>query len=644
MAEETKKTMLPDAEELDMQETALSFEEHQEKVVALWQKRFTQSENYRRPFIDRNLRMYKLYRAYRDAINYAYGTNIMPPIGFEIVETVKPRLASAKLKTNIYPLKKEHVNDPNIGSWDDLVEYNFQEMEFDDKKILWINAMLIFGNGWLQTMWAGEHLDIEVVDNWLFYPDPRAQNRLKNSRWEIKQSFKSKAQIEKEEKDRGEEDRLYDETQFKKVEDEQSTGDDPRRTRYEINTLKMGQIDDGRQKKGDIEPSRGNSGPDKDYNERTVEIWECFDHVTDELITIMNRKHLVREQENPYKEVNDGQSFIDLPDISLNWELYSMSHLEPVETIIHEIADSRNQAMDDIVFSLDPIRKIKKGKGYKPEDIRHSPGAIWELHNADDVVIERGPEISRMWIEKDNILRREIQTSLALSEYTQGMPNSGQEPASKVETLLMQTNIRFSLLIRQYEIAVTELVNSVIQMNQLFLDKDLSMRILGDNFRFAEFTQQTKEIGVDAWVSIEPVKEKTPEQEKSEVTELYGVLVVDDVPEGDDETEVEQWRRKKATLQRLMVEKFGYEEYEDILAPKYVPKPKAPEAPPEVAPPPQAPAEAGGMMSMDPALTGGMVDMPQPEPMIPPEATVVPGATTPQMAPSPGLLQRMFGR
>ena len=177
----------------------------------MWASRFTRAETFRRPFIDRNLRMYKLYRAYRAASNYAYGTSLMPPTGFEIIETVKPRLASAEIKINLYPTKQENENSPSIKQWDDLLEYDLQVMEFDDKKIEWINAQLMFGNGILQIMWDGDEDGdpyIEIVDNFLFYPDPQAMKRLKNSRWEIKQGFKSKAVIERDEKKRGE-DPLY---------------------------------------------------------------------------------------------------------------------------------------------------------------------------------------------------------------------------------------------------------------------------------------------------------------------------------------------------------------------------------------------------------------------------------------------------
>jgi hypothetical protein len=317
-----------------------------------------------------------------------------------------------------------------------------------------------------------------------------------------------------------------------------------------------------------------------------------------------------------------------------------MATLEPVETTIHEIADSRNQAMDDIVFSLDPIRKVKKGAGYKDSDFKHSPGAIWYLKKADDIVIERMPEVSRAWIEKDSILRKEIQSSLALSEYTQGIPNSGQEPSSKVELLLMQTNIRFSLTIRQLEIAMTDLINSLIQMNQEFLEEDVSMRILGEDFRFAEFKADDKKVTVDAKVKIKPRREKTPDKETEEVLEMYDLFIVQDKPaEGADEEDIEEHRKKKNVLQKLIVEKMGYEKYADILVPK--PRPKKKEAPA-----PEAPAGGAPRMPAMPGQGGGLVNagmpedfranLPQPEDILPLEQTAIPGATTSATAPGSG--------
>lgn len=634
-------TKLPDQAAVDLKSED-TLEEKERKLVQLWCSRFDRAETFRRPFIDRNLRMYKLYRAYRAASNYAYGTSLMPPTGFEIIETIKPRLAAAEIEVDIMPIDEENAESDGLNRWDDLIAYDFQVMEFEDKKIEWINAQLMFGNGIAQIMWDGDENGdpyMEIVDNFLFYPDPQAMKRLKNSRWEIKQGFKSKAVIERAEKKRGENpmytvDEIDENTQevvtvplikskrWKKIGEGSSTPDDPRRQRYEINTLKMGQIDDGHVKDRAIDETsgKGSTTPDKMAGDNVMEIWECFDHVEGKLVTVFNRTDITRNEDNPYKNINEGQCFIDLPDITLNWEYYAMSHLEPVETTIHEMADSRNQAMDDIVFSLDPIRKVKKGSGYKDSDLVHKPGAIWYVAKADDVVIERGPEISRQWVEKDSILRREVQSSLALSEYTTGRPASSQEPSSKVEILLAQTNIRLSLIVRQMEIAFTELVMALIQMNKEFLGEEKSIRLVGKKLKWSKFTKEDKNIPVDARVSIKPKREKSAEQETKEVFEMYKMFVADAKPEGGDEEEMETWRNKKDALERLIVEKMGYEAYIDILVPDRTKK--------KVVPPVAQPVAVQGPAQMAPAenpIQAIKQGLPGPEAIIPQEGVENPG-------------------
>jgi 8-oxo-dGTP diphosphatase len=90
-------------------------------LIEKWKKRFTRAENYLRPYRGKWLRMYKLYRAYQEKVNYAYQTRLMPPIAFQIVETVASRLVTAKRKTRVLPREKEDVNSKSIQAWDDLV-------------------------------------------------------------------------------------------------------------------------------------------------------------------------------------------------------------------------------------------------------------------------------------------------------------------------------------------------------------------------------------------------------------------------------------------------------------------------------------------------------------------------------------------
>ena len=79
--------------------------------------------------------MFKLYRSYRDKKNNPYETSIMPPIGFKVVETIKPRLTAAEMKVRLFPANKDAVDKQDIlNNYESLVAYDMQEMDIEDKK------------------------------------------------------------------------------------------------------------------------------------------------------------------------------------------------------------------------------------------------------------------------------------------------------------------------------------------------------------------------------------------------------------------------------------------------------------------------------------------------------------------------------
>ena len=591
-------------------------------IIEKWKRRFNLAERVQKPYREKNLRMWKLYRGYRDALNYAYQTSIMPPIGFEIVETIKPRLAASRMRTRLFPVSKDDVNNTDaIEEWDSLVNYQLDDMDFDEKKSDWIDTMLKYGDGYAVMNWKRKGPDdgdpsMTIWDNWLFYHDPAAGPRLKNSGWEILQSFKKKEKIIKEEKKRAgvtdtentenqDTQGLYKGLEF--VTNKDNRGNDPRRERYELETLKMAQIQSAN--KPQAADDTQTSATDEREEEKNVEIWLCLDHDTDEILTIMNREVLVRKEESPYKEINDGRLVVVLPCIRVPWSAHSMAILEPVETTIYEIADGRNQAMDNIVFNLNPIRKVRKGAQIDQDDLVSAPGAIWEMENTDDVVLERGSGLDNTWLDRESLLRKDIETSLALSEYVRGVPQSTTEPMGKVELLLMQSSIRFSQFVRQMEIAIGEMVNIMIEMDRAFLPEEKAYRVLGETVDFKDF--KSKEVQVDAQVEIEPKPEDTPAQRKAEILGLYKLFVAEDPPVQGDPQSITQFTKKKRAMQKMVLEEYDKEQYEDvILGPDVAQQPaQEPTVPNQTAAP--------DMTEIPP------IDM----------STIIPQATTPQTEP-----------
>lgn len=543
-------------------------EEEQQSIVTAWVKKFNRSDENRRPYLANCLRWYKLYRALREKTNYAYDTSLMPPIAFEIVETVKPRLAAANINTHIFPRMEDDIDSPSLKAWGDLVKYDLDITDFKNKKIDLISAVLEFGFVVAMVAWKagcdGEDGDPDLIiwDLWLTYWDPETTDLSVDSKYEIFRAFKTKESILREEKKR--KIKLYNTENLKKLNNK--TIDDPRKERYEINTKRMGMITAANK----VQPADAGDNTGEKIQDQKLDLYQIFDHEYGKLIVIGNGEQLLRYEDTPYARVNKGRICLNMVDHKVPWELVGIGHIEPVESTIYEIADSRNQAMDDITMFLDPIIKIKKGSGVTKDDIIFGPGEVWELRNTNDVTIERNSEISRVWVEKDNILHKDIQTALAISEYAMGLPQSTQEPGNKVELLLLQTNIRFSLLLQQFESFMTKLVNILIEMNQEFLTQEKAFRLLGDKFeaQFKKFAARDKDVKVDAIVEIKPKPSQTPQQEKAELLGMYKLFVTDERPDGNNPQEVISWKKKKRVFQKMILEKTDYNQYADeILGP-----------------------------------------------------------------------------
>lgn len=585
MAEEKEvQTQVPDTEEQETSSKEVySPSEDEQKIIEKWKNRFTRADNFLRPYRDKWLRMYKLYRAYQERANYAYDTRLMPPIAFEIVETVVSRMATARRKVRILPRAKDDVESPSLDSWKDLVNYDFDIIKLRKRMRDWVKSSSLYGNGIGKVTWFSDGEDdgyddpmLDIIDLWEILPAPETIDLQEDCPWLIHRIVKNKSQIEREEKARGEEGKLYKNLEF--VEPKQI--EDWKKERYEINTKKMGQIQgvERRETEGATIKVTG----DKYEREKQVEIWECWDFEEQKIVTLMQREVLTRDDDSPYKAVNGGRIFIDLPDHDLNWELWAVGHIEPVETTIVEVADLRNQRMDDVILMLDPVVKIRKDSGISKNDIVFAPGAKWELRKMDDVVIERPPEVSLMGVNEDKIMREEIERTLALSEYVQGMPKSSQEPLGKVEMLIGQSNLRLGSFAENIAMALTQLANNLIQLNEEFITESKFYRVVGDeDVSFKEFKEEDKKIKVDALVEIDPVLPKDPQTRLNEALLLYDRFVGQDKPE--DPEEIGQWKKRKRALQKMILEAMGLEAYEAVLIGKEEkpakPKPEEPTEP-----------------------------------------------------------------
>jgi len=553
------------------------------EIIRLWLERYKRAKESKDPIRKKHLRKYELYRGYRRKSNYAYDTSLMPPIAFKVVRTIVSRLANQNIDVNIYAGDKTDLADDVLDRWKQLANHALDIDDIDSKIITHMWNAATFGNGVLMPQWdyRTEEPVTTDLDLWDLLPAPETVT-WETMPWLIQRIVRPKEQVDYEEQQRGE-NRIYNNY------DLLSGGDfeDWKKERYEINTLKMASIDHATKP---LEDERTTASGMLDKNEpgKNVEFLYCHDFVKKRLVVIGNQAILNRNEVHPYADVNHARIFLSTPAHEIPNEPWADGYLDPIETTIHEIADNRNHRMDSIVFSLDPILKIKKGHEYSPKDFEFGPGQVWQLTDPElDVIIERPRELSQDNVQNESMLMQEAEETVGVIDYMQGTPQSSSEPTSKVALLLGQSNQGMSLPIKNLRKTLNTLVSIYIQMYKKWLTSDKLYRLTGED-DFKSFHMSDKEVSIDAEVDIEAVVPKDRNQRVAELQLLWQMLIEPGpVGGGEDPEQVAIWADRKGKTEKLIVEELGDERYLEILdPPERLPAEAAPQAPAEI--PPQA--------------------------------------------------------
>lgn len=503
---------------------------------------FKRLQRMREPYQNKWTRMYYLYRAFRhitDEKKRKYLSQHLPPIGYQIIETIKPRIAALKLQVKFYNITQETAEE--LLEWDNLINWQLQTDNFENKKIEWVHNTLLYGDGFILVRWDSKHNrpTVEVLDNYTLYIDPSV-SKIQNARYIIRQTFKKKSQIT-----------TVPQEVLDKIDIAENVQvNDPRKDRTEIETLRMG---------GDKDTMPDDEPLTTTEEEPTVEVREVFDFENKERIVYIQNEEVYREP-----TAIEARHFIQLKAIAQPHTLYSMSILEPVESMIYLIADNRNQAFLNMALTNNPIVKKRKGANISNEDIVMEPAAVWELERNDDIVLERPPEISKQWVEQDKLLYNEIENTLALSEYMRGAPASSTEPMGKVELLLMQSNIRLSLLVRQLEEAIADLVEAMVDLNKKYLDISRAQVFFNQGkLNIVQMTEEIKNKPLIADIQIDTKPEKTTAVRQKEAIELWKMFVEGNQPQTPEEQE--KLRKIKNMLMRAILEEFDKDAYAKLL-------------------------------------------------------------------------------
>ena len=504
--------------------------------------KFTSTVAFRTPYKNKWDRFYKMYRGVLDETNYPWQSNIWVPLSFSTIETVVPRLVSNRPQIDILPREPNDEKYAKIMS--KIIDYQWDQMNMNVLLPEAVKEMCIYGTVILKAFWYKEESDVidkqmvddempelgqveveenktiynapkvEVVDLYDFFVDPKATT-IDNAEWVIHRSMRTIDYLHE----------MMEDGKYKNIkllEDEA--------------TSFVGTDDEKQQRRSTI----GISMPVEQNTDKLIEILEYW---TDErVITVANRKIIIRDQENPFR--HGKKPFISCVDQKIPHEFYGMGELEPIETLQYELNDRRNQRMDNVTLILNRMWLIKNGQNVDEDELVSDAGGV--VHTDDINAVQQLvlPDVTSSSYQEETIIKADIQQTSGVTDFTRGMSSDAlaNDTATGISLLQEASNARFRLKIQNIEdMMLKRLGEMMVSMNNQFMSDETTIRIVGDEGKSFE-TIKPEDIKGNFDVSVQ-AGSTIPGNEsimKKQVMEMYKLFAGD--------PEVDQRELKKMVL------------------------------------------------------------------------------------------------
>lgn len=444
-------------------------------------EKFTTALAWREPFKNKWDRFYKLYRSDLEETNYPWQSNLFIPYSFSTVETLVPRLVSNRPEIDIMP--REQADEDHAKVMKSLIDYQWDIMDMNTIIPDAVKEMAIYGTCILKVSWktvskqvirneqADENLpeagsietkkeetlydapSVELVDLYDFYWDPNGTD-IDTCKWVFHRSMRHKDHI----KDLAKQG-IYKNVNLVLQEDGFSITDDDQKS------MRRATI-------GISLP------PDDSDMVELLEYWE-----DGKVCTIANRKYVIREEENPYR--HGKKIFVRCVDQKVPHEFCGIGELEPIESLQYELNDRRNQRMDNVTLALNRMWAVQNGQGVDEDELVSDAGGVVHMNTPGAVQPLDFPDVTSSSYQEETLIKGDIQQTSGISDYTQGVGNSGSlanDTATGISLIQEAGNSRFRLKAQNIEdMLIKRLGELMVSMNEQFITEPQVLRIAGDD-------------------------------------------------------------------------------------------------------------------------------------------------------------------
>lgn len=623
-------------------------DDKQYKELLSWaQSAFQVAESARRPYEDKWSRYYKMYRSWRgDRKAGDWRSRVFIPMVFTHIETIAPRLVSNLPRPVCFPFGPEDVAPAK--AMEQMLDHAATNAKLYLEMVKMAKAALKYGTGIGKTFYKqktararrmvpqtqpiyqqvqspvmgpegmpmtdmdGNPLSetkeeligeipmgmkperytylsydgpaCEAVDVFNFWVAPEAED-MESARYVIHRVYRPYAYVMKRV-----EEGIYHWPEGLTVDDFFRDTDDP-------SSMRKSSIGLG-----------GGSGDDTRKDIELLEIWTNDGRV----LTMANRKCLIRHAENPYD--HGEKPFVRVVDYLQEHEFWGMGEVEAIEGMQDLMNALVNQRIDNVRLVMDRMFAVNETNLVDLDDLIARPGGVIRTRGdvpPNEIVqpLDMGDVTSSAFTEAEQT-KRVAEEVTAVSSYQTGMDSPAQQDTATGASLMSEAGLaRFGLKTRIMELTawqkIMEHFGSILQQ---FTTQERLIRILGPDgqFLFPSFDPAALQGRLDYQIETASVTqtETVRKEQAMALINLAGSLFPPDQMTGlPNPVMLELWKD--------VLESFGRKDVSRLL----------PVEPPPPPPPPQMPLPEGATLQdlaqMPPELAeaGGAPEQMPPEQM-----------------------------
>lgn len=495
--------------------------------------KFSMSQQWREPHKQKWDEYYDMYRGVLPQKSYEWQSNIYVPYPFSTVETLVPRLTAQKPQIDIMPTEPSDSDKAKVMNA--LIDYQWNMMSANVWMPEAVREMLIYGTVVVKVYWktvkenvqkfediiddpnADEEIVqeagqvkieteettydapcVEVVDLYDFFVDPQATS-IEAARYVIHRTWRTLEYLKQKQKEG-----VY--KNIKLIENMQQSGsfEDDKSSRREAANLNDGQY----------------YVPNNDMIE-ILEYWE-----DGRVVCVAGRSVVIRDEVNPYD--HNKKIFVECVMIRPPHEFYGIGVLEPIQTLVKELNDRRNQRMDNVTLVLNKQFIIENGQNVDEDELISTPGGAIHADSITAVQVLQQGDVTSSSYQEETLIKADIQQTTGVSDFTQGVGSDslGNDTATGISLIQEAGNARFKAIANNLEeMMIKNIGQMMVAMNLQYMDQEKVLRIVGDDgVDFPQVTPEEIRGNFDVVVKAGSTLPVNDAVEKKQTMEFYEIF------------------------------------------------------------------------------------------------------------------------